>query len=171
MLHLLGDGGRNKVIDVTAHVNGGLQDNYVHKENGGEDFSLGVMKFANGERAFVEGNYITLGGMEDQVEIYGSAGLVKADLTLGSNVEVYSRPGYSYAVEKADNTIGWTRPAVDEFYNLGYVDELAYAVDCVRNGREPKYGCSGALGKACIGIIEAMYKSSKAGKTVRGEWG
>jgi predicted dehydrogenase len=171
VLHLLGDGGRNKVVEVTGQVNGGLQDNYVHKENGGEDFSLGVMKFADGQRAFVEGNYITLGGMEDQVEIYGSAGLIKTDLTLSSNVEVYSRPGYSYAVEKADNTVGWTRPAVDEFYNLGYVDELAYAVDCVRTGQDPKYGCSGALGKACIGIIEAMYKSSMAGKTIRGEWG
>ena len=69
--------------------------------------------------------------------------VIKVDLTFGSNVDVYSRPGYSYAIEKTDNTLGWTKPAVDEFYNLGYVDELAYAVDCVRNDVEPRYSCGG----------------------------
>ena len=171
ILHLLGDSGRNKVVEVFGKVNGGLADNYVHKDNGGEDFSLGVMKFANGEHAFIEGNYITVGGMDDKVEIYGAVGRIKVDLTMGSNVEVYSRPGYAYSIEKADNAIGWTKPAVDEFYNLGYVDELAYAVDCVRKDEDPKYGCSGALGLACIGIIEAMYKSSETGKVVTGQWG
>ena len=170
-LHLLADEGRNEVVEVMGKVNGGLEDNYVHKDNSGEDFGLGVMEFANGEHAFIEGNYITVGGMDDKVEIYGTDGVIKVDLTFGSNVEVYSRPGYSYSIEKADNTLGWTRPAVDEFYNLGYVDELAYAVECVRNDVEPKYGCSGRAGLACVRIIEAMYESSRAGSVVRGRWG
>jgi len=170
ILHLLGDGGRNKVVEVIGKVNGGLADNYVHKDNGGEDWGLGVMKFAKGQHAFIEGNYITVGGMDDKVEIYGARGVIKVDLTFGSNIDVYSRPGYSYCIEKADNTLGWTRPAVDEFYNLGYVDELRYAVDCVLNDQAPKYGCSGALGLACIGIIQAMYESNRTGKVVRGEW-
>ncbi len=171
ILHLLGQSGKNKVVEVFAKCNDGLQDNYVHKDNGGEDFSLGIMKFANGEHALVEGNYITVGGMDDKVEVYGSEGNIKANLTLGSCLSVYSRPGYRYAVEKADNTLGWTRPAVDEFLNLGYVDELAYAVDCVRHDREPMYGCSGALGLACVEIITAMYQSHASGAVVRGNWG
>jgi len=170
-LHLLADGGNNKVVEVVGNVNGGAEDNYVHKDNTGEDWGLGVMKFANGERAFVEGNYITVGGMDDKVEIYGTDGVIKIDLTFGSNIDVYSRPGYSYVIEKTDNTLGWTKPAVDEFYNLGYVDELAYAVDCVRNDETPKYGCSGRAGLACVQIVEAMYRSSETGATVRGEWG
>ena len=171
LLHLLANGGQNPVVEVFAMCNGGLKDNYVHKQNSGEDFSVALMKFAGGEHALVEGNYITVGGMEDRVEIYGSEGNIKADLTLGSCLNVYSRPGYSYAVEKADNTLGWTRPAVDEFHNLGYVDELAYAVKCVHEDKEPMYGLSGKLGLACIEIIEAMYKSNKTGKAVRGRWG
>ena len=170
-LHLLGGGGRNKVVEVLGKVNGGLSDNYVHKDNGGEDFALGILKFAGGEHAFIEGNYITVGGMDDKVEIYGSVGRIAVDLTFGSNVAVYSRPGYSYCIEKADNAIGWTRPAVDEFYNLGYVDELAYVVDCVRNDEQPKYGCSAALGKACLGIVEALYQSNQTGSVVTGQWG
>jgi len=170
-LHLLGDEGRNKVVEVVGVCNKGLADNYVHKDNSGEDFGLGVMTFAKGQRAFVEGNYITVGGMDDKIEIYGREGVIKVDLTFGSPIDVYSRPGYSYAIEKADNTLGWTKPAVDEFYNLGYVDELAHAVECVRQKREPMYGCSGRMGAACVEIIEAMYESSRTGRVVRGEWG
>lgn len=170
VLHFLGDSGRNKVVEVIGKANGGAGDNYVHKDNGGEDWSLGVMKFADGRHAFVEGNYITVGGMDDAVEIYGTEGVVKVDLTFGSNVQVYSRPGYSYCIEKADNTTGWTRPAVDEFYNLGYVRELAYAVDCVLGDAQPFYGASGEAGLACVEIIRAMYRSNAEGRTVRGEW-
>jgi len=171
VLHLLGNSGKNPVVEVFAKCNGGLKNNYVHKENSGEDFSVAIMKFAGGEHALIEGNYITVGGMEDRVEIYGSEGNIKADLTFGSCLNVYSRPGYDYAVEKADNTLGWTRPAVDEFHNLGYVDELAYAVDCIMKNKDPMYGCSGKLGLACIEIIEAMYKANASGKTVHGNWG
>lgn len=171
ILHLLGDGGKNKVVEVFGMANGGLDKNYVHKENSGEDFGLGVMKFANGQTGFVEGNYITVGGMDDKVEIYGAEGVIKIDLTFGSPLSVYSRPGYSYCIEKADNTLGWTKPAVDEFYNLGYVDELAYAVECVRTDTQPIYGISGQLGLAAIQIIRAMYQSSETGRVVRGEWG
>ncbi|MCA1808481.1 MAG: Gfo/Idh/MocA family protein [Kiritimatiellia bacterium] len=171
VLHLLGDSGRNKVVEVFARCNDGLENNYVHKQNSGEDFALAIMKFADGQHALIEGNYITVGGMDDKVEIYGSEGNIKVDLTLGSCVNVYSRPGYKYALEKADNTTGWTRPAVDEFLNLGYVDELAYAVDCIIADRQPMYGCSPELGLACVEIISAMYASHASGAVVRGQWG
>ena len=108
---------------------------------------------------------------EDLDLVYGSAGNIKADLTFGSCLNVYSHPGYTYAIEKADNTLGWTKPAVDEFLNLGYVDELAYAVNCVRQNREPIYGCSGELGLACVEIITALYQSNQTGALVRGKWG
>ncbi len=38
---------------------------------------MGIMKFANGEHALIEGNYITVGGMVDKVEIYGTEGNLK----------------------------------------------------------------------------------------------
>ncbi len=170
-LHLLGERGANRVVEVTGLCNGALEDNLVHHDNSGEDFGLGIMRFANGEICLVEGNYITVGGMDDKVEIYGTEGVIKADLTFGSPLSVYSRPGYQYCIEKADMTTGWTRPAVDEFLNLGYVDELASAVNCTLEGRDPEY-CAGAdLGVACIEIIEAMYQSNEEGRAVKGSWG
>ncbi|MFH1903911.1 MAG: Gfo/Idh/MocA family oxidoreductase [bacterium] len=167
ILHFLGNQGKNRVIEVIGKTNAGGEDNYVHKDNSGEDWALGIIKFANGEHAFVEGNYITVGGMDDRVEIYGTEGVIKVDMTFGSPVSVYSRRGYSYCIEKADNTLGWTKPAVDEFYNLGYVSELAYVVECVLNNKEPIYDLSGEMGLKCIEIIQAMYQSNREAKTVK----
>ncbi len=171
VLHALGKQGANKVVQVIGHCNGGLEDNFVHHDNSGEDFALGVMVFEDGSRAFIEGNYITVGGMDDKIEIYGTEGVLKADLTFGSNLTVYSRPGYGYCIEKADTTRGWTKPAVDEFLNLGYVDELAHAVDCVLRNREPAYHAGADLGVACVEIVHAMYRSNEIGAAVAGSWG
>lgn len=171
VLQFLGDGGKNKVVEVFAMCTGGSENNFVHKDNSGEDFGMGMMTFEQGQRAFVEGNYITVGGMNDIVEIYGTTGNIKVELTFGSPLKVYSQNGYSYVMEKADTTQGWTAPAVDEFYNLGYVEELAYAVDCIANNKEIIYGCSPELGLACIEIIEAMYESNEKGTVIKGRWG
>ena len=169
LLYLLGKG-ENPVVEVTGKMNGGLTDNFVHTENGGEDFGMGMMRFKNGQFAFVEGNYITVGGMDDKVEIYGTKGVLKVDLTFGSPISCYSRPGISYSIEKTDHNLGWTRPAVDEFLNLGYVPELKYFVDCLMGKHEVFYGVNGQSGIACVELVKAFYESSETGKTVYGEW-
>jgi predicted dehydrogenase len=170
LLYLLGHGS-NPVVEVTGRTTGGGQANFVHKDFEGEDFGLGILRFAGGEFGFVEGNYITVGGMDDRVEIYGAEGRLAIDLTFGSPIQCYSRPGISYSIEKTDHNLGWTRPAVDEFYNLGYVEELRYFVDCVRTGQEPFYGVDGRAGLACLELIQALYESAQTGRTVTGEWG
>ena len=169
LLYLLGKGD-NPVVEVSGKMTGGLEKNFVHHENGGEDFGMGMMRFKNGEFAFVEGNYITVGGMDDKVEIYGTEGVLKVDLTFSSPISCYSRPGISYSIEKTDHNLGWTRPAVDEFLNLGYVPELKYFVDCVLGEQEVFYGVNGRSGIACVELVKAFYESNETGKTVYGEW-
>ena len=169
MLYLIGKG-NNPVVEVTGKMTGGLEQNFMHKDNGGEDFGMGMMRFKNGEFAFVEGNYITAGGMDDKVEIYGTEGVLKVDLTFRSPVSCYSRPVISYSIEKTDHNLGWTKPAVDEFYNLGYVPELEYFVDCVRSGKDIFYGVNGEAGLACLELVHAFYESNRTGRTVTGSW-
>ena len=166
-IYLLGGEG-NPVVEVVGKTTGGLAGNYVHKDFEGEDWAVGVLKFQDGRHAFVEGNYITVGGMDDVIEVYGTEGVIKVALTFGSNVDVYSRKGYGYAIEKADFTHGWTKPAVDEFYNLGYVREIAYFMDCILKDEQPKFGVDGAAGLACLKVIEALYRSAAEGRTVSG---
>ena len=142
-----------EITQVMGMVTGGEEKNLLHKHYTGEDWAAALVMFENGARGFVEGNYITCGGMDDRVEIYGTEGNIHVDLTKGSPLAVYSRPGFEYAVEKADYTHGWTQPAVDEFLSLGYVNEIAQFVDCVQNDRPPPQGTSGLDGIKALALV------------------
>ena len=126
------------IKEVMGMTTVGGDTNLLHNDYTGEDWAAALVTMENGVRGFVEGNYITCGGMDDRIEIYGTEGNINVDLTKGSPLSVYSRPGYGYAIEKADFTHGWTLPAVDEFLSLGYVKEIEHFIDCVANNKQPK---------------------------------
>jgi predicted dehydrogenase len=156
-----------EVVEVIGKTSGGLRKNLKHLSLEGEDWATGILTFEDGTYALVEGNYITMGGLDDIVEIYGTEGVMKINLSQGSPISVYSSEGYSYAIEKADTTRGWTNPAVDEELSLGYPGEISHFVDCVRNGVEPMPGVRGQDGKTALEIVMAIYESSKVGKSVK----
>jgi len=152
---------------VTAVCTGGMEKNLVHKGLEGEDLAIGIMSYADGVQAVVEGNYVTRGGMHDVIEIYGAEGRLEVDLTFGSPLSVYSVRGIDYAIEKTDFTQGWTKPAVNEFQSLGYLDELRHFVECVNGRSEQAHGTRAEDGFAVLRIIEAMYRSHQSGSAVR----
>ncbi|MEN8226998.1 MAG: Gfo/Idh/MocA family oxidoreductase [Bacteroidota bacterium] len=156
-----------EVTHVMGMKTEGEEKNLLHKSYTGEDWAAALVMLKNGVRGFVEGNYITCGGMDDKVEIYGTEGNIHIDLTKGSPLSVYSRPGYKYAIEKADFTHGWTQPAVDEFMSLGYVDEIAHFVDCVINDRQPQKGTRGIDGLNALAVTFAIYESAEKGRMVK----
>ena len=157
-------GGR--IASVMSMMSSGAEGNLLHKNYTGEDWAAALVHAENGVRGFIEGNYITCGGMDDRVEIYGTEGNIHIDLTFGSPLNVYSRPGYTYAVEKADYTHGWTKPAVDEFLSLGYVHEIDHFVDCVLTDRDPQKGSTGEDGLHALQAAMAIYQSAEKGKLV-----
>lgn len=155
------------VVEVTGFSSVGGENNLLHKEYEGEDWSAGVLKFEDGTYALVEGNYITLGGLDDQVEIYGSQGNMRINLSSGSPISVFSLPGYSYALEKAETTKGWTKPAIDEEASLGYISEIAHYVNCVRGKEELAWGEKGIDGLKALEIALAVYESASCGRSVK----
>ncbi len=159
--HLLG-----KPATVMGRCSGGGASNLLHEEFEGEDWGVGIMSYADGIQVVVEGNYVTRGGMDDSVEIYGSGGVIKADLTFGSPLSVFSHEGYGYAVEKADFTHGWTRPALDEHHSLGYKDELAHFKACILEEAEQIGGTSAEDGFQVLRIIDAIYRSHREGRQI-----
>jgi len=154
------------IREVVGMSTDGSETNLVHHEYSGEDWAAALVTMQNGVRAFVEANYITPGGMDDKIEIYGSEGNIHIDLTKGSPIEVYSRPGYGYAVEKADYTYGWTKPAVDEFLSLGYVKEIEHFIECAINDKDSIVGTRGEDGLKALEVVLAIYKSAESGKLV-----
>ena len=155
------------ITQVMGMKTEGAEKNLLHKNYTGEDWAAALLTFANGARGFVEGNYITCGGMDDRVEIYGSEGNIHVDLTKGSPLTVYSRPGYEYAIEKADYTHGWTKPAVDEFVSLGYVNEIAHFVNCVRSDEKPQRGTAGNDGLKALAVAFAIYESAETERLIK----
>jgi predicted dehydrogenase len=149
------------IKEVVAMKTAGEDKNLLHKNYTGEDWAAAMVLMDGGTRAFVEGNYITCGGMDDKIEIYGTEGNIHVDLTKGSPLSVYSRQGYGYAIEKADFTHGWTKPAVDEFMSLGYVGEIAHFVECVKQGIKSQPGTGGEDGLKALVTIMAIYESAE----------
>jgi predicted dehydrogenase len=156
-----------EIVEIVGKTSGGSEKNLKHQSMEGEDWAAGILTFEDGTFALVEGNYITVGGLDDIVEIYGTKGVMKINLSQGSPISVYSSGGYSYAIEKTETTKGWTRPAVDEEWSLGYPDEISHFVDCVRLDKEPMWGIRGEDGRAALQIVMAIYESAKSGKAIR----
>jgi len=152
---------------VMGTCTGGGGENFLHKDFEGEDWGLGVLVWENGCRALVEGNYITTGGMDDKIEMYGEKGVIKVDLTFGSPLSVFSKDGYGYAVEKAEFTQGWTSPAVDEMYSLGYKGELTHFIQCIRGKETQARGTTAEAGFDVLRIIDALYRSNREERAVR----
>jgi predicted dehydrogenase len=84
-------------------------------------------------------------------------------------VKVFSIPGLAYTVEKAEITTGWSTPAVDEKYSLGYCGEINHFVDCARAGMDADVGLRGLDGLETLKVINLIYKSAREGRQIRNE--
>jgi myo-inositol 2-dehydrogenase / D-chiro-inositol 1-dehydrogenase len=143
-------------------------DTFVHREKtAGEDHAVILARFAtpHGEALGVaEESWAKKGGMDDTAEVYGSQGVAYADLLQGNAILAYSEPGYSYAVEKAGSTRGWSFCTFEELWNYGFPQEFAHFVDCVANDKAPIE--TGEDGRAVLEIILASYQSAGEGRKV-----
>ncbi len=129
-----------------------------------EDNSVVIIEFENGVTGVVENSWAKHGGMDDRSEVYGTGGVVYADLFMGNAAIAYSKNGYGYAMEKADTTVGWTFTIFEEAFNQGYPQELKHFIDCVQNDKEPLV--TGEDGRAVLEIIYAAYASAAQGKKI-----
>jgi len=152
--------------ELVAMTSGGLESNFLHQKMEGEDWSVCIIKFDDGTSAVLESNYLTFGGMEDVIDIYGTKGCMHVDLTFSSAISCYSIPGLNYTVEKAEITTGWSKPAVDEKFNLGYIDEIKHFMESCQKNQDAKTGLRGIDGLEALKVINLIYKSAKEGKKV-----
>ncbi|NLD58068.1 MAG: Gfo/Idh/MocA family oxidoreductase [Clostridiales bacterium] len=156
----------NRWKELTAMTSGGGENNLIHRTMEGEDWAACLMKFADGTVAILESNYVSEGGMEDSIDFYGTLGCLHVDLTFSSAIRAFSKPGLSYTVEKADITTGWSNPAVDEKYNLGYVAEIAHFVDCAKSDADARVGLRGVDGLEALKVVRLIYESAETGRRI-----
>lgn len=156
----------NEWTELMAMTSGGGEKNFIHKTMEGEDWSACMIKFSDGTSAVLESNYVTSGGMEDLIDFYGTEGCVHVDLNFTSAVSCFSIPGVSYTIEKAEITTGWSRPAVDEKYNLGYVGEIGHFIECCVKDQDAKMGLRGVDGLEALMVVNYIYQSAREGKMI-----
>jgi myo-inositol 2-dehydrogenase / D-chiro-inositol 1-dehydrogenase len=130
----------------------------------GEDNSVVIVEFENGVIGVAENSWAKHGGMDDRSEVYGTDGVVYADLFMGNASLAYSRKGYGYAMEKADMTQGWTFAIFEEAFNQGYPHELRHFIQCVLLDTEPLV--TGRLGRDVLEVIYAAYASAGQGRKI-----
>ena len=157
----------NKWDSLTAMTSGGKEHNLVHDQMEGEDWAGAFMRFDDGTYATLEANYVTVGGMEDVLDIYCKQGCIHVDLSFSGPVKVFSIPGLDYTVEKAEVTTGWSTPAVDEKYSLGYCGEIRHFVECALAGCDAQVGLRGIDGLETLKVIHLIYQSAKDGTHIR----
>lgn len=153
----------NRWTELVAMTSGGGEQNFIHKTMEGEDWATCLIKFEDGTAATLEANYVTHGGMEDFIDFYGTSGCVHVDLNFTSAVSCFSIPGLSYVIEKAEITTGWSRPAVDEKYNLGYVGEIGHFIECCSENKDAKIGLRGIDGLEALKVVNFIYQSAREG--------
>jgi len=156
----------DKWVQTVAMTSPGGEGNIRHKTMEGEDWGAALIRFEKGTTAVVEGNYLTCGGMEAAADIYGTKGRLHIDLTFSSALNCFSISGMSYTVEKAEITTGWSRPVVDEHYNLGFTDEINYFVDCARKNIPAGPGVRGEDGLEALILMDRIYRSAREGKAI-----
>ena len=130
----------------------------------GEDNSVVIVEFENGVTAVAENSWAKHGGMDDRSEVYGTGGVVYADLFMGNAAISYSKSGYGYAMEKADTTVGWSFTVFEEVFNQGYPHELRHFIECIKENKDPLV--TGEDGRAVLEIIHAAYASAAEGKKI-----
>ncbi len=124
-----------------------------------EDYAVLLMRFEGGGSGIAQSNYISKGGMQDRVEIYGSEGMAFINLTHENPIRVYSDVGYSYVVEKASTSRGWTSPVTDEKVHYGFSNMLREFVRCIVEDEEPM--STGEFGREVLEAVFAGYESSR----------
>lgn len=154
-------GGRPNALSVYAHLQNGL----IHSgRTRCEENSLCIVEFEGGVIGVAENSWAKHGGMDDRVEVYGTGGVIYADLFVGNSALTYSQKGYGYATEKAGSTQGWTFTIFEEAFNQGYPQELKHFIECVREDKPPV--TTGEDGRAVLELLYAAYASARTGQKV-----
>lgn len=126
-----------------------------------EDDVIVHLEFATGQTALLESSWALHGGMDSYSHVFGSEGVIHADLLRGQGLSVHSLSGYG---DYAPGARGWTFPDYEWNWNNGYPQEDAHFIECMRTGEIPSE--NGADGRAVLEIMLACYASAAEGRRI-----
>ncbi|MCR4318529.1 MAG: Gfo/Idh/MocA family oxidoreductase [Planctomycetes bacterium] len=150
--------GRPGCTKVAAHAH-----TYLHQDKTDMDDHIVLhMEFETGQTALVESSWALKGGMDSTAEIYGTDGVIYADLLRGSGIRMYSENGVPGT--GAGETRGWSFPTYEWLWENGYPQEMHHFLSCIESGETPL--ASAKDGRDVLEIMIAGYLSAGTGKTI-----
>lgn len=133
-----------------------------------EDWSTAIITFADGTNATVIASDVTLGGIENWINVYASNCRVECKISNNNSVMAYAPTTkqfeHEYTIEKTETKAGWSHAQPDEDWMTGYPFEMADFVTAVLENRQPVSNHELAIW--CAKTMYAAYLSAESGRRV-----
>ena len=108
-----------------------------------EDWGLMHVTFTDGTIADVYASEIVMGGVHNWLEVFANNHRTRCNINPIDGVETYNPKDEQfkdvYVVEKIGTKQGWTKPAPDENWMNGYVQEMAAVLRLHAKRRDPRH--------------------------------
>ena len=131
----------------------------------GEDIGVATLEFSNGSLGTITGSTAIYPGLDEELGVYGTKGSI--ELT-GSRITTWemseTKPGDEKVTAETEGEVksGASNPTDIESEN--HRRQLQEIVDALRSDKTPPV--SGKEAKKSIRVINAIYESSRTGKTI-----
>jgi predicted dehydrogenase len=140
----------------------------IVEESNVEDWGGMLITFDDGTVAQISASDSVLGGVRNQLAVYGAKAVVFANINPNTAVQAYAPApdvfGEEYIVEKIETKAGWTFPQPNEDWSNGYPHEMQDFMESVAFGREPLSGAP--LARDVTAVIYGAYVSAAEGRRV-----
>ena len=132
-----------------------------------EDWGHMHVIFDDGTIADVYSSEIVMGGVHNWIEVFANNHRTRCNINPVDGLATYnpveSQFDDIYVVEKIGTKQGWSNPAADENWMTGYVQEIRYFYECIKNNELPlKYS---ELGYDTVDVIYSAYLSAERSGT------
>ena len=144
------------------------QDRIVSRPLDVEDWSTGIITFEDGTNATVIASDVTLGGIENWINIYASNCRIEGKISNNDSVMAYAPTEHefedAYTIEKTETKAGWSNAQPDEDWMTGFPFEMQDFIESVSENRQPESNLELAIW--CAKTMYAAYLSAETGQRI-----
>ncbi|MCP4760791.1 MAG: Gfo/Idh/MocA family oxidoreductase [archaeon] len=144
------------------------QDRIVSRPIDVEDWSTGIITFEDGTNATVIASDVTLGGIENWINIYASNCRIEGKISNNDTLMAYAPTETefkeAYTIEKTETKVGWTNAQPDEDWMTGYPFEIQDFMESILEKKQPVSNLNLAIW--CTKTMYAAYLSAEIGKRI-----
>ncbi|MHA1998757.1 MAG: Gfo/Idh/MocA family protein [Promethearchaeota archaeon] len=144
------------------------QDRIVSRPVDVEDWSTTIITFEDGTNAVCVASDVTLGGIENWLNVYASNCRIEGKISNNNSVMAYAPTDKefkdAYTIEKTETKVGWTPAQADEDWMTGYPFEMEDFINCVLNKKKPVSNLDLAIWSTKV--FYSAYLSAETGQRV-----